>query len=273
MDMTLFLSGLQLALIVYVVAVVALYVFQDRLLLPPAPNVADIRMGRHADYDVQPWRPRGCYAGYVIAPAGRQPIGTFLMYHGNAESAANKKSLAEVFVRLGYRVVLVEYPGHGRREGRRTMKAVLAASRSALSDAKAQWAESIFLVGESLGAGMAAQSIRGEESAVASVLLVTPWDSLESVAAEKLRLFPVQWILHDPFDTVDALKYYAGQVVVVGCELDTLIPVWHAERLARLHPHVQFLLLPGAGHNDWFSSMTADHWREVFHWLQVAPAQ
>ncbi|WP_341317650.1 alpha/beta hydrolase [Paraburkholderia sp. IMGN_8] len=266
--MTLFLSGLRLALIVYVVAAVALYVFQDQLLLPRAPNVADIRMGRHTDYDVQPWYPRGGYAGYVIAPAGRQPIGTFLVYHGNAESAENKQSLAEVLVRFGYRVVLVEYPGYGRRQGRRTMKAALAASRSALSDAKAQWAESIFLVGESLGAGMAAQSIRGEESAVAGVLLVTPWDSLESVAAEKLRLFPVQWILRDPFDTVDALKHYAGQVAVVGCELDTLIPVWHAERLARLHPHVHFLLLPGAGHNDWYGSMTVERWQQILVWLQ-----
>jgi fermentation-respiration switch protein FrsA (DUF1100 family) len=147
------------------------------------------------------------------------------------------------------------------------MKAALAASRGALSDAKAQWAGTIFLVGESLGAGMAAKAIAGEESAVAGVLLVTPWDSLESVASEKLQLFPVRWILHDPFDTVDALKDYAGQLVVVGCEKDTVIPVWHAERLTRLL-HAQFLLLPGAGHNDWFSSMTADRWQQVLVWLR-----
>jgi hypothetical protein len=129
-----------------VVAVVVLYVLQDRLLLPPVPNVTDIRMGHHAGYDIQPWHPRDEYAGYVIAPAGREPIGTFLVYHGNAESTENKQSLAEVFVRFGYRVVLVEYPGYGRRQGARTMKAALAASRSALSDAKAQWAGTIFLV-------------------------------------------------------------------------------------------------------------------------------
>jgi len=266
--MALLLSGLQIALVVYVVAVVALYVLQDRLLLPQVPIVTDIRTGHHADYDVQPWYPRDEYAGYVIAPAGREPIGTFLVYHGNGESTENKQSLAEVFVRFGYRVALVEYPGYGRRQGARTMKAALAASRSALSDARAQWAGTIFLVGESLGAGMAAQAVKGEESAVAGLLLVTPWDSLESVASEKLRLFPVRWILHDPFDTVDALKHYAGQVVVLGCEKDTIIPVWHAERLTRLHPHAQFLLLPGAGHNDWFGSMTAGGWQQILVRLQ-----
>ena len=173
-----------------------------------------------------------------------------------------------MFVRFGYRVVLVEYPGYGKRLAARTVKAALAASRSALSDAKAQLAETIFLIGEFLGAGMAAQAITSEESAVAGLLLVTPWDSLESVASEKLRLFPVRWMLHDPFDTVDALKHYAGQVVVVGCEKDTLIPVWHAERLTHLHPHAQFLLLPGAGHDDWFGSMTADRWQQALVWLQ-----
>jgi pimeloyl-ACP methyl ester carboxylesterase len=273
MDMTLLLSGLRLMLIVYVVAVVALYAFQDRLLLPPVPNVTPIRIGHHGDYDVQPWHPSGGYAGYVVTPDSRAPLGTVLVYHGNAESAENKQSLAEVFVRFGYRAVLVEYPGQGRRPGARTMKAALAASRSALSNAKARWEGPVFLAGESLGAGMAAQAITGDESTVAGVLLVTPWDSLESVASEKLRLFPVRWILHDPFDTVDALKHYAGRVVVVGAEHDTLIPVWHAERLARLHPQAQLLLLPGAGHNDWFSAMTTERWQEVMRWLRAAPTQ
>lgn len=266
--MSLLFSGLRLALIAYVVTLVALYVFQDRLLLPSVPTATDIRMGHHAYHDIQPWYPRG-YAGYVITPDGREPPGTFLLYHGNAEAAENKQSLAEVFVRLGYRVVLVEYPGHGKRQGVRTMKTALAASRDALSDAKAQWAGPIFLVGESLGAGMAAQAVSGEEPAVAGVLLVTPWDSLASVASEKLRLFPVRWILHDPFDTVDALKHYSGPLTVVGSGKDTLIPVRHAERLARLHPHAQFLLLPDAGHDDWFDSMTADRWQQVLRWLHV----
>lgn len=266
--MSLLWSAVRFALVVYAVAAVALYVLQDRLLLPPAPRVADIQSGRHADQDVEVWRPGGGYAGYVVTPLERQPRGTFMLYHGNAESAEDKLQLASVFVRFGYRVVLVEYPGHGRRQGARTMKAALIASRDALSQAKAQWAGPLFLAGESLGAGMAAQAVSGGDSAVAGVLLITPWDSLASVASEKLRWFPVRWMLHDRFNTVDALEHYAGQLVVVGSEKDTVIPVWHAERLARLHPHAHFLLLPGVGHDDWFSAMTADRWQQALRWLQ-----
>jgi hypothetical protein len=45
--MTLLLSGMRIALVIYVAAVVALYVLQDRLLLPPVENVTDIQMGHY----------------------------------------------------------------------------------------------------------------------------------------------------------------------------------------------------------------------------------
>ncbi|MGF6937044.1 pimeloyl-ACP methyl ester carboxylesterase [Paraburkholderia sp. UCT70] len=262
-------TTVRLAVIAYVVAAIALYVFQDRLLLPAVSNVPDIGLGQHTGYDVQPWHPASGYAGYVVTPDGREPLGTFILYHGNAESAENKLPLADVFVRSGYRAVLVEYPGHGKRPGTRTMKAAMTASRSALAESRAQWGGPIFLVGESLGAGMAAQAILGEESVVAGALLITPWDSLASVASEKLRLFPVRWILHDHFDAVAALERYTGPLVVVGAANDTLIPVWHAERLALEHPHAQFMLLRDAGHDDWFSSMTADRWQQALRLLKV----
>ncbi len=267
-DMSLLWSAIGVAIIVYVVATAALYLFQDRLILPPAPRATALQVGSHGDLQVQPWQSNGRFAGYVINPANQSPHGTVAIYHGNAESAEDKLRLASVFVHAGYRALLVEYPGYGRREGARTMKAALAASRSALSDANAQWAGPIFLVGESLGAGMAAQAISGQESSVAGVLLITPWDSLASVAAERLTWFPVRWILHDPFDSVDALKRFEGPVVVIGAADDTVIPVTHAERLARLHPHAQFLSLPNASHDSWFDAMTAENWQMVLNWMQ-----
>jgi uncharacterized protein len=266
--MSLLWSAVRVAIIVYLVAAAVLYLVQDRLILPPAPPATAFQVGRHAGFDVQLWQPGGRFAGYVVNPANSSPHGTAVIYHGNAESAEDKLPLASVFVHAGYRVLLVEYPGYGRRDGARTMKAALDASRIALSSAKAQWQEPIFLVGESLGAGMAAQAVSGEESSVAGVLLITPWDSLASVAAEKITWFPVRWMLHDPFDSVDALKRFEGPVVVIGAAHDAVIPLRHAERLARLHPQAQFLLLPDADHNSWFDSMTTERWQKVLSWMQ-----
>jgi pimeloyl-ACP methyl ester carboxylesterase len=266
--MSLLWSAARVAIIVYLIAAAVLYLLQDRLLLPSASRTTALQVGRHADFDLQPWDTGGQFAGYIVTPVGQPPRGTVVIYHGNAESADNKLPLASIFVHAGYRASLVEYPGYGRRDGARTMKTALAASRSALANARAEWAGPLFLVGESLGAGMAARSIVGEESSVAGVVLITPWDSLVSVAAEKMPLFPVRWMLHDPYDSVDALKRFEGPVVVVGAARDTLIPVRHAERLARLHPQAKFLLLPDADHNGWFNSMTSENWETVLLWMQ-----
>jgi uncharacterized protein len=266
--MSLLWSAVRVAIIVYVIAAAVLYLLQDRLLLPPAPHASALQVGRHSDFEVQPWQPSGRFAGYVVNPVNPSPRGTVVIYHGNAESAEDKLPLASVFVHAGYRTLLVEYPGYGRREGPRTMKAALAASRSALSDAKAHWAGPILLVGESLGAGMAAQAVSGDDSSVSGVLLITPWDSLASVAAEKLPWFPVRWLLHDPFDSVETLQRFEGPIVVIGASDDTVIPVWHAERLARLHPHARFFLLLSADHDGWFDSMTTENWQKALSWMQ-----
>jgi len=226
--MRLLLNVFLMALVAYFCATLALFLLQDRMLLPVTPHVPDPLTVTHAGDDIAVWKVGGEFAGYVVTPASGRGRGTFVVYHGNEESAETKLPLASVFVRDGYRVVIVEYPGHGNRAGARTMKAALSASREALVQTLAQWRGLVFLVGESLGAGMASQVTKGNEAAVAGVMLITPWDSLADVAAEKYPGFPVRWLLRESFDSVAALSRYEGPLVIVGAQRDTLIPIAHA---------------------------------------------
>jgi hypothetical protein len=261
--------GLAFAAAAYVVAALALFLMQDRMLLPSTPYADDLRHAPHAGETLDVWKAHGEYAGYVVTPAARDPRGTFIVYHGNEESAETKLPLADVFVHAGYRVVIVEYPGHGNRHGARTMKAALAASRDALSATLAQWRGPVYLVGESLGAGMASQVVKGNERAIEGVVLITPWDSLADVAAQAYPVFPVRWMLHDGFDSVSAVSRYEGPLVIVGAQQDTLIPVAHARRFASEHDHAELMLLPSADHDDWFGAMTPQHWQQILQWLRA----
>lgn len=254
---------------IYVLAAVILFMFQDRMLLPSTPAVADLRTAQHAGEHIDVWTAHGHYAGYVVTPAAGEPRGTFIVYHGNEESAETKLPLADVFVRAGYRVVIVEYPGHGKRPGERTMKAALDASREVLSEALAQQRGPVYLVGESLGAGMVSQVVNGNEPAIAGVVLITPWDSLADVASEKYPIFPVGRMLHDRFDSVAAVSRYNGPLVIVGAQRDTLIPVAHARRFANAHAPSHLLLLPTADHDSWFSAMTPQNWQQILDWLHA----
>jgi alpha-beta hydrolase superfamily lysophospholipase len=261
--------ALGLGIAAYLGAALLLYLMQDTMLLPGTPDAADVRTVTRAGDTVDVWKIDNHFAGYVVSPAGHTPRGTFIVYHGNAESAEMKLPLAEVFVRAGYRVVIVEYPGHGRRTGTRTMKATLDASREALSATLAQWHGPVYLAGESLGAGMASQVVRGNEPSLAGVVLITPWDTLASVAAEKYPVFPVRWMLHDGFDSVAAVSRYRGPLVIVGAQQDALIPVEHARRFAEEHAGARLMLLPSADHDSWFDAMTPQDWRQILQWLDA----
>jgi uncharacterized protein len=261
--------AVRLALAAYLIAALTLYLMQDRMLLPSTPEAPDLRAAQHTGDTIAQWTANGEYAGYVVTPAGNRKRGTFIVYHGNEESAETKLPLADVFVRAGYRVVIAEYPGHGNRAGARTMKAAVAASRQALAATLAQWPEPVWLVGESLGAGMAAQVVKGNESKIAGVVLITPWDSLSDVAAEKYPIFPVRWMLHDRLDSVAAVSHYGGPVLIVGALQDTLIPVTHAQRFAKEHEHARLMLLPTADHDSWFEAMTQQQWQDVLSWMRA----
>jgi uncharacterized protein len=268
--MTVFFRLLGCALAAYLFVGLTLYFMQDRTLLPSTPEAADLRTVSHPGETVEAWNVDGHYAGYVVTPEAREPRGTFVVYHGNEESAETKLPLADVFTQAGYRVVIVEYPGHGRRAGERKIEAAVASSREALSAVLAQWRKPVYLVGESLGAGMASQAVRGNEAALAGVVLITPWDSLASVAAEKYPVFPVRLMLHNALDSVAAVSRFDGPLVIVGAEQDTLIPVGHAERFARAHDHAQLMLLPTANHDSWFDVMSPPQWRQILQWLHAA---
>ncbi len=261
---------LMAAVLAYLAAVAALYALQDRMLLPVTPHAADPRSLPHPGAHIDVWQIGGDYAGYVVTPDWRVPRGTVIVYHGNEESSETKLPLANVFVAAGYRVAIVEYPGHGTRSGARTMHAALGASRAALADTLARWPGEVWLVGESLGAGMAARVVQGNEQALSGVVLITPWDTLASVAGEKYPMFPVHWLLHDRFDSIAATSSFHGPLVVIGSEQDTLIPVAHAERLAHRHPGSELMLLPDANHDTWFDAMTAPRWQQVMRWVGAA---
>ncbi|WP_347556891.1 alpha/beta fold hydrolase [Robbsia sp. KACC 23696] len=261
--MRLFYYALGVVCAAYVATALTLFFTQDRLLLPATPAAPDLRTVPHPGESIDEWQVGGQYAGYVVTPLNTTPRGTVIVFHGNEESAENKLPLADTFTHTGYRVVIVEYPGHGRRTGARKMQAALATSREALTDTLARWPGPVYLVGESLGAGMAAQVVRGHEAAISGVLLLTPWDRLVDVAEEHYPLFPARWILRAPYDSVAAVAHYTGPLVIVGAQQDEMIPVGHARLFAREHPSASLVILPGANHDNWFDVMTQQQWQRV----------
>ena len=244
-----------------VVCCAVLFVLQDQLILRPGHTGSSPSMITQANWS-KPWMDGGELRGRVYSSQPSPPA-TVVLYHGNAGSIADREPLAQMLTNLGFRVVLVEYPGFGERGGWVSLSNTLEASIADFDLVKKEWQGPVYVVGESFGAGIAAQVAQHRPHQVAGLLLITPWDSLYDLVNQKFAGVPVGLLLKHHFDTVAALKVFEGPVQLVGAEKDTVIPVEHARTLARATPRALYREMTGAEHNTWPYDLTQRDWQTL----------
>jgi fermentation-respiration switch protein FrsA (DUF1100 family) len=198
-------------------------------------------------------------AWYVPAPAAR---GAALLAHGNAGNIAHRVDYAPMFHRLGYSLLLLEYRGYGRSEGRPSEKGTYADVRAAwrhLVTARGFPSERIVLVGESLGGAVVARLAADERPG--ALVLASSFVSVPELAAELYPWLPARWLARYRYDTLEALERISCPVLIAHSRQDDIVPFRHGERLfAAVKGPKAFLELAG-GHNDSFL-FTRDAWRE-----------
>jgi pimeloyl-ACP methyl ester carboxylesterase len=107
----------------------------------------------------------------------------------------------------------------------------------------------IEVVGRSLGSGVAVYL--ASRRPVARLVLVTPFDSLQDIAASQFPFVPVRWLLKDKFES----RRYAPQVdaptLMIAADNDEIVPRTSTDLLrTRFRSGLAaFVVLPGFGHN------------------------
>jgi uncharacterized protein len=251
------LSMLAAALAVFVLFVAMLVLLQERLIyLPSRAPLAGMTSG-----GLQPWPTADALRGLISEPPG----GTVVVFHGNAGHAGHRSFYADALLPLGWRVLLAEYPGYGARDGALGEASLVADARAQLELAAKQFGAPLVVLGESLGAGVAAAAAAQTPLTINALVLITPWDRLENVGSIHYPWLPVRWLLRDRYDSVTHLAGTTARVAIVVAEHDRIVPA----RLGRaLHDTLpsdrrRLVVLPGAGHNDWPERVDAAWWREV----------
>jgi hypothetical protein len=145
---------------------------------------------------------------------------------------------------------VLEYPGYGAREGSPCLESMDQAASEAYQILRSQYTNTpVCVLGESLGSGPAC-SLAREKISPDKIVLVVPFDTLASVASERFYFLPVRLMLRDAWNNLEAMRHYAGPVEIYGATGDTIIPIKHAEALAKQIPGARFTAITG-GHNDW----------------------
>ena len=242
---------------------VAITVFQNHLLYFPArASVSDVVTGT-----LRPWPSMQEFRGLVAEPNG--PLrGTAIVFHGNAGHAGHRGFYAHALNPLGLRVILAEYPGYGPRDGALGERSLVSDAEQSITLAHRQYGAPLLVIGESLGAGVAAAAAARQQDKVAGLMLITPWDTLAHVAAFHYPWLPAQWLLRDRYDSTTHLASFSPPVLVAVAEHDHIVPARLGTALhAALPTPKRLQVVAGAGHNDWVARVDEAWWRNALSLL------
>ena len=189
--------------------------------------------------------------GWYVPKAGARAA--VLFCHGNGGNITHRIDSIEMLHRQsGVSVLIFDYRGYGRSEGKPSEAGVLADARAArdwLAAREKIPAARVVLMGESLG-GAVAVDLAARDGARALVLEST-FSSLPDVAAYHYPLLPVRWLMRTRFDSVGKIGDYHGPLLMAHGDADTIVPLRFGRRLfeAANQPK-RLIVLPGHDHND-----------------------
>lgn len=86
---------------------------------------------------------------------------------------------------------------------------------------------------------------------VSRLVLVTPYDSIQEIAARQFPYFPVRWLLTDKFESWRYAPKIRIPTLLLGAEFDEVIPRASTERLNATFAKgvASLVIIPGVGHN------------------------
>ena len=181
----------------------------------------------------------------TVLNRGRQKA--VIYFGGNAE---NVDYNAENFSRLfpNYTLYLVKYRGYGGSSGKPT-EAGLYADALFIYDAIGANHDEISVMGRSLGSAIA--TYLAVERAVERLVLITPFDSILSVAQSQYPIYPVGLLLMDRYDSYSRASRIKSETLIIAAQNDRIIHRRHTDQLMEgfsIDP--LFHVIEGVGHND-----------------------
>jgi len=235
---------------VYLAIVAGMYFYQRSFMyFPDRQNHSPAKVGlsgvsakiiaTHDAQHLQVW--------YVAAKPG-QP--TILYLHGNAGSIADRTDRIAFYQHQGLGALFLSYRGYGTSTGTPSEEGLVTDALAA-HDWLVQagiTSENIILVGESIGAGVAAQLALKRH--VKAVIMEAPFTSAMDVARTVYWWLPVDLLMKDRFETIAIINQIKAPILIVHGEEDEITPVEQARQLfAKAREPKTLNIIKGASHN------------------------
>jgi fermentation-respiration switch protein FrsA (DUF1100 family) len=179
--------------------------------------------------------------------------GALLYCPGNGGNLSHRGHVLHALQQaLGQSVMIFDYPGYGRSEGRPTEQGCYGAA-----DAAYEWltqvprvpGDSIVIYGSSLGGGVAVDLASRRPHR--ALVLDKTFTSVPDVAQRRFPWLPVRWLMRNRFDSLAKIGKCRQPVFIAHGTTDNLVPFVLGERLyAAANAPKQFFPMDACGHND-----------------------
>ena len=223
----------------YIAVGVLLYSFQEKLLYHPTADINTSYSGVVLHQD-------GADVYVHVLNTGHK--NAILYFGGNGESMAlSSDYIARQFP--GFTCYLMDYRGYGGSNGKPSQKGIFSDALALYDLAKSKH-EKISVGGRSLGTGVAVYVASKRE--VSKLVLVTPYDSIASIAQGRYPIYPISLLLKDRYNSLNCVHNIKAKTLIVLAENDKVIPRKNSQNLidAFRKEQLKVDVIKNRGHND-----------------------
>lgn len=186
-------------------------------------------------------------ARVMVSTRPKESRRALIYFGGNAEDVSlNMPDFSAGFPDRA--IYLLHYRGYGGSSGKPSEDALFADALTLFDLVYARHPD-VEVVGRSLGSGVAVYV--ASRRPVARLVLVTPYDSIQELAAHQFPYVPVRWLLLDKFESWRFAPRVTAPTLIIAADHDEVIPRASTELLRSRFKSglASYAMLPDTGHN------------------------
>ena len=149
---------------------------------------------------------------------------TLVFFHGNAGDLSNRIYKLNELNKLEINILIISWRGFSGNEGFPTEQNLYKDAEAAIKwlNSKEIPSNKIILYGESLGTGVAVEI--GKKNIFNSIILESPFTSMENAAKIYYPYLPVKLILKDKYDSINKIKIIKTPILIMHGMKDDIVP-------------------------------------------------
>ena len=218
-------------IIAYIVVIIFVYFYQRNLLYHPSENnyqndtiqfnYQEIFIKVNDEIKLKSW----------IINKDLKNFKTLVFFHGNAGDLSNRIYKLNELDKLDINILLISWRGFSGNEGYPTEKNLYEDAEAAIKWLKKKKVSDsqIILYGESLGTGVAVEI--ASKNNFNSIILESPFTSIENSAKIYYPYLPVKFLLKDRYDSISKIKKINSPILIMHGRKDDIVPFFMGKKL------------------------------------------